>query len=80
MPRPRHEVRYVGRKVRLPEPLDQKVHLLLLDPLRGRVRSGAWTQLMTSLLQRWVNEQIENRSAAPSNKGDASRWVDGPVD
>lgn len=64
MARPRHEVRKVGLKIRIPEPLYQQIHLLLLDPMRGRVRNGAWTRLSTELYQRWVNEQISQQRAA----------------
>lgn len=67
MARPRLEIPHVGLKIRIPEPLYQKVHLLLLDPVRGRVRSGAWTKLSTDLYTRWVNEQITKRNNFPRN-------------
>lgn len=52
-------VEKVGIKVRIPKVLHDQVTLLMLDPLRMRVGYGNWTSLMTRLLQKWVDEQIQ---------------------
>lgn len=61
MARPRGKSK-VGLKVWITEETYAKVKLLLLDPLRGRMRAGELSELAESLFSRWANEQI---SAAP---------------
>ena len=62
MPRPKKTNPTVRRTVYIPEELDRKVELLLLDPVKGRAKFGAWSDLMTRLIREWVDEQIKQRA------------------
>ena len=46
-----------GIHVMVPISLFKEVKLLLMDPLRGRVKYRAMSGLMTSLLKEWVEKQ-----------------------
>ena len=45
--------------VKLPGSLVRKVRVMLLDPVRGKVKYGAMAALMTKLLGDWIKEQEE---------------------
>lgn len=49
------KVRWPG--IELPESLATKVDLLLTDPLTGKVKYGARTQLFEQLLREWLGAQ-----------------------
>jgi hypothetical protein len=63
MPRPKKTIERVRRTVYIPETLDRKVELLLMDPSKGKAKYGAWSDLTTALLRKWVDEQIRARTA-----------------
>lgn len=44
-------------KIRIPTDLAAEVELLLLDPLRGKASYGERSELITSLLREWVDQQ-----------------------
>lgn len=68
---------------RIPDSLEHKVSLLLVDPQTGSIPYGAKTQLLETLLNRWVEEQISLRagSSAPPEgpvfTPDRSRYSEG---
>lgn len=66
--RSKSKIEKVGIKVRIPKSLADQVTLLMLDPLRLRVGYGNWTNLMTNLLQNWVDEQIKGAQATMEKK------------
>lgn len=43
-------------RARIPEPLNDEVELLLLNPTTGQVAFGARSALLTRLLRKWVSE------------------------
>lgn len=49
--------------VYLPQHLIEKLHLVLYDPTLRRPKYGAFSKLITSLLQQWL-------ASLPSKKGD----------
>ena len=44
-------------KLYLPETIAAEVELLLLDPLRDRVKYGARNELVEKLLRKWLEDQ-----------------------
>lgn len=46
-----------GVEVNVPETVWAKVNLLLLDPVTGGRKKGAWSTLVTGLLRKWLEEQ-----------------------
>lgn len=44
----------VTKVVRLPQSMADRVDLLLLDPVRGKVQYGAFNSLMIRLLNEWL--------------------------
>jgi len=60
-----HPARAVPAEKRLfylSKPLSSEVDVLLMDPLTGKIRYGAWSQLIEQLLREWVDRQrVENR-------------------
>ena len=50
-------------KFYLPETLAAEVELLLLDPMREKVRYGARNELMEKLLRDWLNGQRAEQGA-----------------
>lgn len=59
MPRPKKLIKMKPRTVQLPEELDRKIELLLMDPATGRAKFGAWSELVEALLTEWLNTQIK---------------------
>jgi hypothetical protein len=57
----------VAKKVYLPAHLANKVDLLLLDDMRHRPRYGAFSQLVTKLLNEFF-AKLENKPQAPEPK------------
>ena len=64
MPRPNNPEPSVQLHIWLPRSLAERMDLLLLDPVRNRVRYGARSKLMARLVERWLAE----RSATPTAK------------
>lgn len=58
--RPKHNEEKIGVKTRIRKSLYAQVHLILLDPLRGKVSYGDWTGLMEHLLEEWLEKQKAN--------------------
>lgn len=48
----------------IPSTLAAQVELLLLDPFLGQPKFGAKSELVTSLLQKWLDEQFANQTVA----------------
>jgi len=62
--------------VSIPESVHHAIHLLLLDPVRGRAKYGKVSGLVTQLLTEWLNEQrkeyrdgIERTVSGSENEG-----------
>ena len=53
----------VAWKVYLPQQLAAQVELLLLDPMREKVKYGARNELLEGLLRDWILEQINQPEA-----------------
>ena len=47
----------VAWKVYLPQNLAAEIELLLLDPMREKIRYGARNELLERLLREWILEQ-----------------------
>lgn len=63
----------VGIKVRIPEDLHRQVSLVLLDPRYGKAKWGKWTELMETLLRRWLREQqLSLQTHELESEGEAS--------
>ena len=62
MPRAKREIPVVRKHVLIEEPTWNKLNLLLTDPRTGKVQYGAVSKLTSSLLEKWVREQLEKRS------------------
>lgn len=45
--------------IRIPTQVAERVDLRLIDPVRGRVRYGARSKLVTALLRRWLQGKRE---------------------
>lgn len=54
MPRPKKTDRPVEKHLPLPTSLVAEVELRLYSELEGKVPHGAWSKLITQLLQEWV--------------------------
>jgi hypothetical protein len=61
MGRHQPEIKKVGVKVRVSEPLYAKLTLLLYDPVRKRIHYGDLTRLLEHLLSKWVLDQLLER-------------------
>ena len=57
MARPRNVVPTVEWKVYIPADIAAQVELLLLDPMRERVRHGARGELIAKLLREWLEKR-----------------------
>ncbi len=53
MPRPRLVDRPIDKKLSLRTSIVKEIDSQLADPLTGKPRYGAWTELVESLLQKW---------------------------
>lgn len=62
MPRPKRRYSYKRREVQIPQDLDTKLQLLLMDPATGKERYGSFTNLTINLLSNWVKEQTSGSS------------------
>lgn len=63
MPRPRKLDRPVERKVSIPFSLSARLDILLADPFTGRVRYGAFSDLMVELLAQHLDKTTkENKN------------------
>lgn len=47
----------VSKYALIPQSRVDEVHALLFDPVRKKVRYGAWSALINQLLQEWVDKQ-----------------------
>lgn len=52
--RPPNVIPTIDWKIHLPIPIAAKVDLLLLDPVTGKTRVGAKSNLVTHLLVQWL--------------------------
>lgn len=57
MPRPRKPIRCVAKHVMLPEDVAALVELELFSNAVGRVPYSAWTNLLTELLNEWLEKR-----------------------
>lgn len=55
----------VNVNCRIPEELHQRIKLLLLDPLTGRVRDRGWSLIIQEGLEMWLARQ--QQPAAPTS-------------
>lgn len=60
MPRRPNLIPTVERHVRLPIPTDEAVSKALFDPRLGRMKFGAFSELITTLLEKWLETQTIN--------------------
>ncbi|KKL46545.1 hypothetical protein LCGC14_2344530 [marine sediment metagenome] len=58
MPRPRLVDRPLDKKLSLRTSIVKEVDSQLADPLTGKPRYGAWTELVESLLLRWACGEV----------------------
>jgi hypothetical protein len=58
MARPKDSDPSVEWKVHIKSSLAAKVELLLLDPMRRKVKYGARSQLIETLLERWIEGKL----------------------
>ncbi len=47
----------MARKLRIREDIAATVDLILLDPMREKIRYGKWSDLVEALLRNWIAEQ-----------------------
>jgi len=62
MPKPKREGTVRQMNVYIPSDLLDKVRILLMDPVTGRVAHGALSHLITRLLRDWFQEQQKEQS------------------
>lgn len=55
--RPCGTTQKIDWKIRVPVAVAGQVELLLTDPLRGTVEYSARSELITMLLEEWINKQ-----------------------
>jgi hypothetical protein len=58
MPRPRKVDRPIDKKLSIRTSIVEEIDAQLADPLTGKPRYGAWTELVESLLQKWMVGEI----------------------
>lgn len=56
-------------EVLIPDSIDAQVRLLLLDPVRGQLKYGAYSRLVTELLRRWLREVAERDALLNRHEG-----------
>lgn len=56
----------VKKNLSLPAEIVTQVELRLYDPSLGKAAYGSWTELLTMLLRRWLDEQ---KAASPLSQG-----------
>lgn len=61
MSRPRLVDRPMDKKLSLRTSIVKEIDSQLADPLTGKPRYGAWTELVESLLQEWMIGEIDIR-------------------
>ena len=61
MSRPRLVDRPIDKKLSLRTSIVQEIDSQLADPLTGKPRYGAWTELVESLLQEWMVGKVDIR-------------------
>ncbi len=59
----------------IPEGLAAKIDLLLLNPMTGKIKYGARSQLIEKILRRWLEEQISAGSEAEPFTPDLGRYA-----
>ena len=65
MPRPGRRTltkKPITIKANIPEDLYMKVRLLLLNPVKGKIKYGAMSSLIQKLLTTWVKSEIGSNS------------------
>ncbi|KKN12379.1 hypothetical protein LCGC14_1016900 [marine sediment metagenome] len=58
MPRPRLVDRPIDKKLSLRTSIVKEIDSQLADPLTGKPRYGAWTELVESLLHKWACGEV----------------------
>ena len=62
-----------SRHLYIREDIAATVDLILLDPLREKVKYGKWSDLVETLLRNWIAEQRTGRQAAIVPQVDRSK-------
>ena len=65
MPRPRKVDRPIDKKLSIRTSIVEEIDSQLADPLTGKPRYGAWTELVESLLMKWMSGEIEDIHIKP---------------
>jgi hypothetical protein len=66
--RPANTVKTVHWTLSLPEPLAAELELLMLDPMLGKPKVGARSELVVSLIRQWIDsKKLRPQELAPSN-------------
>lgn len=58
MPRPRLIDRPIDKKLSIRTSIVKEIDNQLADPLTGKPKYGAWTDLVEALLQQWMSGEI----------------------
>lgn len=69
-------IKKVQRKIYLTEETSNKLDILLLDPVRGRVKYGELSDIAEALFIRWIEEQVGAHGANAKTADDVDG---GPV-
>lgn len=59
--------KYISLNTTIRTDLMRKVRILLTNPMTGRVAWGAMSGLITSLLKKWLDEQIKEEGEKENN-------------
>ena len=60
-------IKKVQRKIYLTEETSNKLDILLLDPVRGRVKYGELSDIAEALFVQWIEEQVGAHAKTPDN-------------
>lgn len=72
MGRRKYTIRRVRWHLQIPETLAAEVELLLLDPFWQQPKWGAKSELVTQLLQDWLNKQPKQQNIQFEKKEDTA--------
>lgn len=61
MPRHKRHDRPIEKAINLPESIVEQVDVSVRDPLTGKPAFGAWSELVSSLLEGWLEGRFEVR-------------------
>jgi len=65
MPRPRKVDRPIDKKLSIRTSIVEEIDSQLADPLTGKPRYGAWTELVESLLMKWMSGEVPDCHIKP---------------